>query len=294
MWQRVWLAVALGTVLAAPARAQVTLAWKLNQGDKFYLESVQTQKQTMELMGQKIPMNMETTNLFSFEVLKKSADETVLKQTIENVKIKGEGPAAQAQEQVAEKIKGSVFTLTLGPKGRITKVEGLDAYINKAAGDNPLVGQMLKVMLTEEALTQAYSEIFSFAPDKPVTKGDAWKRDSALSLGPMGKFKIEQEYTYEGPAEGGERVTSKGAFKFEPSKGDGGGLPFKVTKGDFQTLEAKGEFLFDPKAGRPVRYTYKARLKGDMTLDAGGNEVAMTMDLDQETRTRLLDKPPAP
>src|SRR5438067_1226448 len=52
MWRQHWLTavLAMGTV-AVPASAQVQLQWKLKDGDKFYLETTSTTKQTMKLMG---------------------------------------------------------------------------------------------------------------------------------------------------------------------------------------------------------------------------------------------------
>ncbi len=291
MGQRGWLGVAVLAFLAAPAPGQITIAWKLNQGDKFYVEGVTKQKQVLETMGQKIPQNMTTTNVMSFEIVKKDADHTVLKQTMEDVKIQADGQAAATQQDMAQKMKGAGFTVTLDKSGRIIKMEGVDAFIKRLTGDNEAVAKMVKTMVNEDTFKQMFQEIFAFVPDKPVAKGDTWKRDMAMSLGPMGKFKIGQTYTYEGPGQDGERIGTQSSFSFEPSREEGG-LPFKVTKGDFKVEDAKGVIVFDTKAGRVVRQEMMAHIKGSLTLSVMGQEVTMNMDIEQDTKMRVLDKKP--
>ena len=69
-WQAVVLVIG-ALVVPAQAQAQVQLHWKLREGDKFYLETTGTAKQTMKVMGTPIQQEVETTAVDSYKVVKK-------------------------------------------------------------------------------------------------------------------------------------------------------------------------------------------------------------------------------
>src|SRR5438128_9866779 len=116
MWQRSWRAAVLVIgALVVPAQAQVQLQWKWKEGDKFYLESRGTTKQTMKVMGTPIQQELETTTVDSYKVVKKSTDQVILEKKIESMNVKGAGQGVETAEQVYQKVKGAVLTLTLDP-----------------------------------------------------------------------------------------------------------------------------------------------------------------------------------
>jgi hypothetical protein len=277
-----------GLLTVTAQTTPVTLEWKFKQGDKFYLENVTSVKQSIDVAGNKIPMDSVNTTVSSFKVIKADKDGTVLEQKIEASQVKG--GKAGPQQQVAEKLVGSVLTITLNKKGEVTKIAGFDELIKKLSEDNEEVGKLLKVILTEDTMKQGIQEAFAFMPDKPVVKGDSWKRKLSMSMGPIGTFVVDQEYTYDGKMKDGEQVGVKGTFTYQPPKGDVGGLPFKVTKGDFKTDEAKGTLIFDPEKGRLVRNEFKAKLKGNLTIAVGDQEAKMELEQETDTKIRILDK----
>ena len=116
-----WVVLALAAGLSGPAQGEVKLEWKFTQGDKFYLENVTNLKQTIEVMGQKIPMDSLNTTTSSFKVVKVGPTEIVLEQKIESVKVKAGQGGGDPQAKVAEQMAGSVFTITLNTKGEVTK-----------------------------------------------------------------------------------------------------------------------------------------------------------------------------
>lgn len=284
--------VMLLTCVGLSAQAQgpaVKLAWKFKEGDKFYLENVTALKQVVKIMGQEIPTETVNTTVSSFKVTKVAADEIVMEQKIESTKIKGGQPGPQAM--MAEQMVGTVLTVTLNGKGEVTKVGGFDALIKKLSQDNEEAGKLLKFLLTEDTMKQGIQEAFAFVPDKPVSKGDSWKRQMKVSMGPMGTFIIDQQYTLEGVNKEGAELAVKGAYSFQAPKGDGGGgLPFKITKGDFKTDDAKGTLIFDPVAGRLVSQVYKSKLKGTLTIAIGDQEAQMELNQDTDTKIRVMDK----
>src|SRR5260370_23623339 len=188
MRQQTWWAAVLVTgALAVPAQAQVQLQWKLKEGDKFYLESTGTTKQTMKIMGAPIQQEFDTTTVDSYKVVKKTSDEIVLEKKVEAMKVKATGQGAEAADQMAQKVRGAVFTVTLDPrKNTVTKVEGAAEFVKKVFADNPLMQQTMAAMLNDESLRDEQQNILTgFLSNKPVTKGEKWTRKSRIPLGPL-------------------------------------------------------------------------------------------------------------
>jgi len=294
MLKRCWIGVLVSlAAVALPAQGQVKMEWKFKEGDKFYLENTTVQKQTIEVLGQKIEQETENTTVTSFTVLKKEKDSTVIEQKIESVKVTSKGGLGGAMDKVAEQMKGATFKFTLDNKGQISKFEGFDEFIKKIAGDDAATAQIMKLVLNEDTVKQSASEAFGFLPEKAVSKGDKWKKEMIIPMGPLGSFKAEQDYTYLGEAKDGQEIGVASKMTYTAPKDNAGGvLPFKVTKGDFKTEEAKGTIVFDAAAGRLVREEMKMKLKGSMTIEAMGQTADMKMEQESTTKIRLLDKPP--
>lgn len=288
-----WVVLGLAASLIGSAQGEVKLEWKFTQGEKFYLENVTNLKQTVEVMGQKVPMDSVNTTISSFKVVKVTPTETVLEQKIESVKVKSGQGGIDPQAKVAEQMAGSVFTITLNNKGEVTKVEGFDDLIKKLSQGNDEIGKLLKSILTEDTMKQGIQEAFSFVPGKQINKGDTWKRQMRLSMGPMGTFIVDMDYTDQGKGKDGEEVALKGMYSYEAPKGGGGGLPFKVTKGEFKTEDAKGILIFDTVAGRLVRHEFKSKLNGTMSISVADQNAEMSLKQETDTKIRVLKEMPS-
>src|SRR5713101_1410508 len=256
MLQQSWRAAVLVIgALAVPAQAQVQLQWKLNEGDRFYLESTGTTKQTMKIMGTPIQQEFDTTTVDSYKVVKKTADEIVLEKRVEAMKVKATGQGAEAADQIAQRVKGAVFTVTLDPRtNTVTKVEGVAEFVKKVFADNPIMQQTLSATLNDNSLRDEQQNILlGFLSDKPVHKGDKWARKSKIPLGPIGGFSSEGEFTYQGksPLNNNEfdKIDATWTLTYAPPK-EKGGLPFEITKGDFKATTAKGTYYFDSGNGK--------------------------------------------
>src|ERR1700730_16271603 len=82
------------TIAALPARAQVSLDWKLKEGDRFYVLTESTFNQVMELpgkeVGKEIKQELTQTSVLQFYVEKKTPDGNyTIKETIEGLMVKG-------------------------------------------------------------------------------------------------------------------------------------------------------------------------------------------------------------
>jgi hypothetical protein len=295
MLRKSWWASALVlAIVTAPSFGQDKLEWKFKQGEKFYVESVQNIKQSIEFMGQSMKQDMKNTTVSSFEVKEKTANKVVLEQKILSVKMKSTGGAGGGEaEKMGERMKGAVFTVTLGPDGRITKFEGYDDMIKKLTRDNKEAAKMTRMMLPKETFEKAVAEVFGFLPKKAVSKGDTWKKDLTLSMGPIGSFKQDTTYTHQGKGADGVKIGLTSKLTYTPPKGDGGGLPFKVTKGDLTSKDFKGTIVFDPTKGRMGSSKIDATIKGTITMEIMDREIEMTMEQNMSMTSKVLDKAPA-
>src|SRR6516164_5064869 len=99
MAQRSWVGAVLALgVLAfpAPGRAQqVQLEWKLKEGDKFFLETVTSFKQTLKTLGKELKQDRQDNVVYGVSVLKKNDDKTAqLEEKIESVAVRNTGGPA--------------------------------------------------------------------------------------------------------------------------------------------------------------------------------------------------------
>jgi hypothetical protein len=279
--------------LATPALAEETLAWKFKEKDGFYIETVNAQKQTIEAMGTKHPQELDITAVNHFTVKKSDKDGTVLEEKIESINVKSTPPLPAEFGQL-NSLKGSTLTITLDPSGKVSKLEGYEQMVRSVIpAGNDQFGQMIRAVMSEATLKQALSETFNFLPAKPVKKGDTWKRDNTVPLGPFGTFTTENTYTYQGPGKDGDEITVKPSVSYAPPKTAESILPFKITKGDFKMGSAQGTIVFDNKAGKLVRQDLAFSVTGTLSIEAAGKEASLDLQLEQKVQVRLTDKPPS-
>jgi hypothetical protein len=281
---------------ATPAQGQVKLAWKFDDKKPFWVLNRTTLKMTIDVPGMSGIMRQEVTNftLAKFEVVEKQGDNTVLKQTIEEIKVKNAtGGFAPGADKAAEQIKGLAFTITLDGKGHVVKIAGLDALLGKFAANDD-AAKLLRQTLSEDALKRGAEEAFGFLPDKAVEKGQKWERQAPLPMGPIGTFKTTTTYLYKGKASDGEEIGVEATLTWTPpTKAEAGAdQTFKLLKGDLKAESARGAIIFDAAAGRLVRSTLHMMLRGSMTMEVGGSPLPMELTQEQTSVLVVSDKKP--
>ncbi|HVK19302.1 MAG TPA: DUF6263 family protein [Fimbriiglobus sp.] len=260
------------TLALAPGDA-VTLRWKLKKGDTFYARSVVAIDQTIGVPGQTMDQEQTQTTVHRYKVLEAGDKGTVLEQTIVRTEVKGNLPMADG---LTDRMKGLILTYTLDPKGKVTKIEGYDAFVDKLAGDDENLKKFFKAFMSKETLKIGVQDLLGFAPDEPVKPGDTWKRKYDMSLGPIGRFVMNANCKYAGPSDGLEKVTYTADAKFSPpDDGADGGLGFTITKGDLKAEKFEGTLLFDLAAGRLKESRTLTRLGGKLTVSINGMEVEL-------------------
>lgn len=269
--------------LAGPVQGQVKLEWKFKEGDKFYVQSVLTSKQSIDLL--KTEAETTTTIVTSYAVKKVTNEGAVLEQKVESVKLKSRDVLSSKLGEVMKLLEGGTFSVTVSPAGQVAKFEGYAEFAKKLPAS-------AQPFLPEDIVREASEEFLGVLPDRAVKQGDKWKRKQTMTAPMLGTFTLDREFAYQGKGKEGEEISFEATMSYMPPKAGAAGQLFKVTKGEFKADEMKGTIVFNPETGRVVRQETKMRAKGSLTIDVNGVEAPMNIVLEQTTKTQVSDKPP--
>jgi hypothetical protein len=300
MGPRAWLAAlcVLGSVLA-PVRGQTRLEWKWKEGDRFYVETVNTLKDSTRRDEQDFKTEMQITTVDLYKVLRNDAAGVVLEKTTTAQRFKGSssgGADLDAQRQksadaLADRLKGLVLTITLAPDlQKVSKIDGVREFMKRVRGDENADPTRFGEIIREEQ-----ENIFAgYLPDKPVQPGQNWQRSIAhVAPDPIGNYKAEVDYSFKGKemADGKalEHISAVWTVTFVPPKQSGG----YQTSADLKAEPAKADYFFDAAAGRLARSDRTFHVKGKVTVTGQGKTTVYDVDQTQEWRVRLSDENPA-
>ncbi len=284
--------VVLALVLTFPslAAAQVKIAWKLDKGDRFFVEEVTTVRQTIVLMGEETRQDLEQTRLSRWSVLGKDPKgNLVLDWKIENVKLKPTSSGIKADAKLLKQLEGTSLEVTLDSTGKVRRLDGYAELVRKLANDSGSA-RLVRTLLPEDSFKASAEALFSFVPAKEVTKGDKWQQQLKLPLGPFGSLQAENTCTLENDDKlATVAVTGKATYSPPASNDDS---DFKVTGSDVRVEKSGGTLKFDVAAGRLVEAQMQRNLRATFTLMAPGGTLPMELRQEQTVTTRVLDKMP--
>lgn len=172
----------------------VTLAMRLQPGDRFGYNSVMDMDITSAGMGIRMKMDMGSV----FEVTSAGPQGKELKLTYTRANMSTNfgmlnTPSMDSMmKKAGEAVMGRSVTLVLSPDNKIVEVKGVDsAYI--AAADEQ-TKQVLKSMYSKEQMNSTYGMIFNLYPGKPVKAGDSWDTENNIALSAV-QMKVKTKYT---------------------------------------------------------------------------------------------------
>src|SRR5208282_1570506 len=129
--------------------------------------------------------------------------------------------------------------------------------IKRLAGDDPKVRQTIQAAFPEEAIKNSAGAALDFLPDRPVSKGDTWQRETKDALGPLGSLSRINHYSYEGTetvdGRSLEKVGLTARVTYTPPDDKAFPGSFVVKSGKLEAENVKGTLFFDAAAGRLVR-----------------------------------------
>jgi len=290
------LSVLLVLTIALPLQAQTKLEWKFKENDRFQQETVTNLKQTLTAGGQSNVQDFEHVTNTSFTVKKVNQDgSVVLEQQLDKIKATNRsGPGSPAVSGLIKQLEDAKFTITLNGKREVTQFDGYEELIKRVASDDATSAKALRDLVKPETLRRAAEEAFGFLPESPVNKGDQWKREMQVSLGPLGAMTANHTYTYDGPEMKDGKTLHKisvvSTLAYTPPKEETGGFPFKITSGDLKTESAQGVIYFDADIGRLASSEMKMKLKGSLSVSVSGESHTLAIEQDQTVAIRLTPR----
>lgn len=289
-------AVLILALVAAPAVAQesVSLKWSLKEGDKFFAKNVTKMEMNVTAMGISNDINMKITNVSRYKVLSAKQDSTTVEMTILSMDMAagGGGPAIPGLDMVGDRLKGAVLTAVMDENMSVTKLQGYDKFLDKVADGDEAMRKQMKQQLSEATMSQMFSQVFSFAPSKPVKVGETWSRSEKMTVSGMDAV-VKMKYKLDSVSSDIAKLGLTGDMTFKA----GAALPglpegVKVDKFDLKAEKFTGTMKFDTKAGRLSESITNADMNGTMSLAFAGNKIDVTMKIKLKAEVTLDDKNP--
>jgi hypothetical protein len=280
-------AVCVVCATLAPAQAQTDLKWNLRPGDMFFLEAVNTVKNTTKLDGEESKLEMEIATVESYKVLKNDAQGVVLEKTILSQKLKSSLPDLEkSAAAVAKKLEGTMLTISFdAAMQKVTGIDGMKNYMKRLMDDENAPSSR-----HEEVIKEEQQNIFTgLLPDRPATPGQEWQRTlTHKSPDPAANYNATVTYTFKGKETLAgiplERIDAVWSVTFVPAKPE--------IKPDLKADPATATYFFDSAAGRLVKSDRTFHIKGKITTASVGKETVTEIDQDQSWHIRLTNENP--
>jgi hypothetical protein len=322
------VAALLGIGLAAVAGGQepraFTLKFKNEKGEfvPFYQEMTTEVTQQIKVQGQDLAQQQKSQFFYQWTPIKEEPVEegmekfsrVTLKQRIEglkmNIDISG-NPINYDSTQPAQpgsagnpglvdffkNLKDLELTVVLGKNYKVEKVDGKNEFIAKLGAGSGQMDQLLKKVMTEDALKEMADPTYKLLPDGPKKKDDKWERKTTLNLGPIGSYELTYKFTHMGTETQGEykdmdKIQVEAVIQYTAPKDTTDPLLFRIKEGSTLKTEPKSEGVvyYDPKNQRIAFARLELKLKGDLTVVIGGADTKVELTQQQLTTIRTSDK----
>ncbi len=175
---------------------------------------------------------------------------------------------------------------------KVEKIDGRDKFIKDLGDVNPQMNSLLKEILSEDALKRmAEPTWWAFPPKGEIPASKSWKKDSTLSLGPIGSYKTEFTFTLKDSKDGKDTIDVKTNLTYTaPTQKTG--LPFTIQSADLKTEAGTGSAVFDRAKGRFDSSKLTMKLKGTLTIEVGNSKTVVELDQTQTSSSTTLDAIP--
>jgi hypothetical protein len=284
---------------------------KLEKDKKFYQSTVTNVQQVIKVMGQDLTQSQESTFYFKWTPIKQDGDKWELTQEVEGVKMKIDisGNKIEYDSTLADggstagnpglmdffkKLVGAKFTVTLDKNFKVEKVDGVKEFIGSLGAGNTQtrMDEVLKQIMTDDAVKQMCDPTFGLMPEGPKKAGDKWTRPPVtLNLGPIGSYTVTYNFTYVGMDKDMEKIEVEPSITYVAPKAEmSSGLLFRIKDGKLNSEPgSKGTILFNPKAGRIESADISIKLKGDLLVTIGMTDTKVELLQTQTTKIATSD-----
>lgn len=276
------LALGATATLCAPVLAQVTLEPKLIKGSRTILSSTGISvKVTKD--GESTAMAASLKATVTVSIGKRDAEgEVRVEERIDASRVSLKEPDSaesteheEQEREMAKKYLG-VVTTTIFRNNSVVSVEIAPPH------PEPIIQQEVV-----EAAKEAAKKEVEWVPSKPISKGDAWTRESKTRLWPGQVLTIVTRYVYEGEIEKDgrrlDRVSSSvvsAVYSLEALGVFGKPTNF-VASSELKPSESTGEILFDRAQGIAIEMSSSMRITGNVLFT--GHDAPTTFDFKFES-----------
>lgn len=294
-------ALILGTLLTAPAVAQVALVNKPNYepGHSSRTTSQIKTRQVLTLAGKNLesqneqymvlvetpgPLNQDGTRpvKYSFDTLRigLTSPGITLKFDSAQPDKPNELPQLDQVLDLFRRLAKARWTATFGRDNLIKSIE----YEGKPFAD---LDPELQKEVDPEKDAQTANDILRRLPNKVVQPNETWQRTERFNPGSGQMMEFVREFKYLGPKQVEGRTLQEIEVKTTGVKylALGDQAPLKVAGSDLKVEASKGTILYDQELGVMTRSTEQTRVNGAITFLVEGTEVQGQLDLTIDSDT---------
>lgn len=249
------------------------LQYRMPEGQVLKYESWDETHQTMEVMGQTIDVDIDSTNAFSVESKGQEEKNHQLTITIDGMSIKIQSPQAELEPDMSTVI-GKSFDMVLSSLGKELELMGAEAIEYDMGPEGT------------RNISAIFQDIFPAVADRPVKIGDTWPDESVVtdkSSSGEAIIKVSSINAVEGfeAIDGLEcvRISAKASGTIEGS-GEQQGMEV-ITKGN---LKGTATWFFAYKEGLFVKQTMEGSVEGTVNLPSQSIDIPFTREMTSEIK----------
>jgi hypothetical protein len=193
---------------------------------------------------------------------------------------------------VNDAISGAIVDVTFSKLGKVVKVKGIQDALKGVVEQTPGSAQFTGGAHTDEGAKLAFEEQFITFPEKALEDGDTWEKPLKMKLPSVGSFEGKVVYKYEGVEKVKGRNLHKITFTNDMSIDVNQKTNGANVTGTLEITASSGTAYFDAERGVIVSKVAEVTVGGNLTIEAGGQNIALAQDQTQKSSSKLLDGPP--
>lgn len=272
----------------------------------FYQVQTTNTTQKLKVMNQDVDQKQEQTFVIKWTPKEMKGDNYVVEQQIEGVKMKidiggnvisydsnAKGNPKNPMTDFFEQLTKHKLTFTINKNTlKVDKIEGREEFIKGLSDINPQMKGLLNAILSDKALVKmAEPTWYAYPEGGTVDKGQTWKKESNLDLGPIGNYKTDFTFTYKGQEGSKDKIEIKTALSYTAPT-EKVGLPFIIQKANLSSESGSGEAIFDRSKGRFESTKLNMKLSGQLTIEVGNMTTTVDLNQTQEATSVTRDDNP--
>ncbi len=294
--------------MAQGVQAQVKLEYEFAEGASWKSKTAVKVHQVLTIAAKDLPTDSEQTAVSLLSVGNRDADGHLpVSRKVEsfrarlalpgglhvafdsaNPDAKIENPDLAFLGDVFKVASGLSYTIFLDARDQAQAVEKVESGTVKLDDLDPKAKGLLKGVFEGDRLLREFRQDHGNLPAILVREGEPWDRTEVAELGAGQTLTFKVRYEYRGTVEHDCCTLDKIDVKVREvsyAMAADSPSPLKLVKEDLKVDSSEGTILFDRKLGRVVEHKVVSRIKGDLTFQAGEQELPATLDLNLDNAT---------